>query len=125
MLAVILAFAAFCDFRYRKIPDEIDFLLGIYAVLISGAEVYDRMAGFLLTAGTMCLLQLASGKIKGGDVKFLALCAAADGLCAFVPVLVLSCVFALVWSAVKREKSVPLALMIFAGYLVGREGLIL
>ena len=65
MLGIILAIAAFTDFKYRKIPNGIDFLLGIYAVFFSGASVYDRIAGFLLTAGTVCALLFAGGKIKG------------------------------------------------------------
>ena len=125
MLGIILAIAAFTDFKYRKIPNGIDFLLGIYAVFFSGASVYDRMAGFLLTAGTVCALLFAGGKIKGGDAKFLSFCAAAAGLCEFVPILTLSCLLAAVWCIVRKEKSVPLAFVFFAAYLLGKEGLMI
>lgn len=125
MLGIILAFAAFTDFKYRKIPNGIDFLLVIYAVFFSGASVYDRIAGFLLTAGTVCVLLFAGGKIKGGDAKFLSICAAAAGLCEFVPILMLSYVIAAVWCIVRKEKSVPLAFVFFAAYLLGKEGLMI
>lgn len=125
MLGIILAFAAFIDFKYRKIPEGIDFLLGIYAVFFSGASVYDRISGFFLTAGTVCTLLFAGGKIKGGDVKFLSFCAAAAGLCEFVQVLTLSCVLAIVWCIVRKEKSVPLAFVFFAAYLLGKEVLMI
>ncbi|MDD6736419.1 MAG: A24 family peptidase [Clostridiales bacterium] len=117
---MILAIAAFTDLKYRKIPNWIDVLLGIYAVFFSTAKASERMAGFVLTAGIMYFLLIATGKIKGGDVKYLSLCAAAIGLKAFVQVLALACLFAVFWCVIRREKSVPLAFVMMLGYVLER-----
>ena len=120
MLCVILAIAAFTDLKYRKITNWIDVLLGIYAVFLSTAKAFDRVAGFVLTVGIMYFLLIATGKIKGGYVKYLSLCAAAIGLKAFVPVLALACLFAVFWCVIRREKSVPLAFVMMLGYVLER-----
>ena len=106
------------DYRYRKIPNLIILLIFGWALLFSSAHVYERIAGFFVTALPLFILALSTGKIKGGDYKFLVACATALGIGVFIKILIFSIVAAIGWSLIKRESSVPLAFVFMVGYVI-------
>ena len=72
----ILIFASgLIDYKYRKIPNLIVLLIFGWALFFSSAPTYERIAGFLVTAIPLFILAITTGKIKGGDYKFLVACA--------------------------------------------------
>lgn len=115
----ILIFASgMIDYKYRKIPNIIIFLMFGWALFLSSAPVFERIAGFLVTAVPLFILAMTTGKIKGGDYKFLVACATALGLSVFIKSLAFAVIIALGWSFIKREQSVPLAFVFMGGYLI-------
>lgn len=118
MLTLILITAGYTDLRYRKIPHYVILLLFIYAAVFSTIPVVYRICGFVLTALPLFILAVLTDRIRGGDVKFLTMLAASIGIANLARLLVLTTVFAVGWSAVKKEKSVPLAFCTLWGWIV-------
>ena len=106
------------DYKYRKIPNLIIYLIFVWALFYSSADIFERVAGFVITAIPLFVLALTTGKIKGGDYKFLVACATALGMNIFVKVLGVTIVFAMIWSLIRRETSVPLAFVFMVGYVI-------
>lgn len=118
MLTLILITAGYTDLRYRKIPHYVILLLFIYAAVFSTIPVVYRICGFVLTALPLFMLSVLTDRIKGGDVKFLIMLAASIGITELALLLVFATIFAAVWSAVKKEKSVPLAFCTLLGWIM-------
>ena len=93
-------------------------MIFIWALFLSSASLYERVAGFIVTAIPLFILALTTGKIKGGDYKFLVACAFAHGISVFIKILTLAVIVALIWSYIKRETSVPLAFVFMVGYVI-------
>lgn len=113
---ILLFITGLIDYRYRKIPDILALMLGIYAVFFSGAAPISRAEGFIITAVPLFIIAVSTGKLKGGDVKYLTACAAAMGLIPFTWSLVFATGIAIIWSLITRETSVPLAFVFMLGY---------
>lgn len=117
-MIVLLLIAGLIDFKYRKIPNGLVFAICIYALLFSRVSAFERLAGFLAAALPLFILAMATDKLKGGDIKFLSACAVALGLTVFLKTLFFATIAAIIWSVVKKEKSVPLAYVFVVGYLL-------
>lgn len=113
---ILLFITGLIDYRYRKIPDILALMLGIYAVFFSSAAPISRAEGFIVTAVPLFIIAVSTGKLKGGDVKYLTACAAAMGLIPFTWSLVFATGIAIIWSLITRETSVPLAFVFMLGY---------
>lgn len=114
----LLLVSGLIDFKYRKIPDLIIYILFGWALFFGSASSFERVAGFLVTAIPLFVLALTTGKIKGGDYKFLVACATALGVSVFVKSLINAVIVAIFWSFHKKEKSVPLAFVFMVGYVI-------
>ena len=117
MLTLILIVAGYIDFRYRKVPSFIILLLLIYTVLLSPIAIIDKICGFVLAALPLSLFALATDKLKGGDLKFIALLATAIGIVNLAWLLLFTTGYAFIYSIVKKEKSVPLAFCVLLGWI--------
>lgn len=117
MLTIILITAGYIDLYYRKIPPFIILLLFIYAVLLSPIAVIDKICGFILAALPLSIFALVSDKLKGGDLKFIAMLAMAIGIVRLAWLLLFTTAYAIIYSVVKKEKSVPLAFCVLLGWL--------
>lgn len=115
----ILIFASgLIDYKYRKIPNLIVLMIFAWALFFSSAPTFERVAGFIVTAVPLFILAITTGKIKGGDYKFLVACATALGISVFIKSLAFAVILAIGWSFVKREESVPLAFVFLGGYFI-------
>ena len=117
MLTVILITAGYLDLYYRKIPPFIILLLFIYAVLFSPILFIDKMCSFVLAALPLSIFALVTDKLKGGDLKFIVMLAVAIGIVRLAWLLLFTTAYAIIYSAVKKEKSVPLAFCVLLGWL--------
>lgn len=117
MLTVILITAGYLDLYYRKIPPFIILLLFIYAVLFSPILFIDKMCSFVLAALPLSIFALVTDKLKGGDLKFIVMLAVAIGIVRLAWLLLFTTVYAIIYSVVKKEKSVPLAFCVLLGWL--------
>ena len=115
---ILIFTSGMIDYKYRKIPNLIVILILGWALLFSSAPIFERIAGFLVTAIPLFILAITTGKIKGGDYKFLVACATALGISVFIKSLAFAVLLAIVWTFVKREASVPLAFVFMGGYLI-------
>ena len=114
----LLLTSGIIDYKYRKIPDLIIFLIFCWALFFSSASSFERIAGFLVTALPLFIFALTTGKLKGGDYKFLVVCAGALGISVFVKVMISTVIISLIWTFFKKEDSVPLAFDFMLGYVV-------
>ena len=117
MLTVILITAGCIDLFHRKIPPYIILLLFIYAVLLSPIMLIDKMCSFVLAALPLSIFALATDKLKGGDLKFIAMLAMAIGIVNLAWLLLFTIGYAVIYSVVKKEKSVPLAFCVLLGWM--------
>lgn len=117
MLTVILITAGCIDLYYRKIPPFIILLLFIYAVLLSPILFIDKVCSFVLAALPLSIFALVTDKLKGGDLKFIVVLAMAIGIVRLAWLLLFTTVYAMIYSVVKKEKSVPLAFCVLLGWL--------
>ena len=115
---ILLIVSGIIDYKYRKIPDLIIFMLFGWALFFSSASTFERCAGFIVTAVPLFILAITTGKIKGGDYKFLVACATALGMSVFIKTLAFAVIVAMVWSLIKQEKNIPLAFVFMMGYVL-------
>ena len=114
----LLLTSGIIDYKYRKIPNIIILMIFGWALFFSSAPIFERVAGFLVTAIPLFILAITTGKIKGGDYKFLVVCAGALGISVFVKVMISTVIISLIWTFFKKEDSVPLAFDFMLGYVV-------
>lgn len=117
MLTMILIIAGYIDVCYRKIPPLIILLLFIYAVLLSPVMLIDKVCSFVLAALPLSIFALVTDKLKGGDLKFIAMLAMAIGIVRLAWLLFISTIYAVIYSIVKKKQSVPLAFCTLLGWL--------
>ena len=117
-MGVLIFVSGIIDYKYRRIPNIMVILILLWTLFFSSAPVYERCAGLFVTAIPLFVLALTTGKLKGGDYKFFVSCAAALGLSMFVNTLFFATFAAIVWSIVRKEKSVPLAFVFMVGYVI-------
>ena len=117
-MGVIILISGMLDYKYRKIPNFIIVFIALWALFFSSAPIYERTAGLLVTAIPLFFLAIASGKVKGGDYKFLVACATALGIGVFINSLTFAVIIAIGWTLIRREESVPLAFVFLGGYFI-------
>lgn len=117
-MMIFLGFAGYTDYKKRIIPNEIILVLYVCAVFYSSASSVERIAGFFIPALPLFFVALKNKSIKGGDIKYLSAVGAYFGLTAFAGIMSFATLTAVIWSMVKKEKSVPLALFIAVGYIL-------
>ena len=121
MLTLILLIAGIIDLRYRKIPFFIILLLFAGAVIYSKANLYlffgSMIKSVIVIALPLFFIGLATDKVKGGDIKFLSVLGMALGITHFIWVLIFATGYAVIYSAITKQKSIPLAFFVLLGYL--------
>lgn len=117
MLTLILFIAGLIDLRYRKIPWFIILLLCFYAVLSSTISGMEKICGLVLTTLPLFLIAFITDKIKGGDLKFLAMLGMAVGTVELAWLLLFTTIYATVYTAVTKKKTIPLAFFAFLGWI--------
>ena len=118
MLTIILIIAGYTDLRYRKIPMFVILLLFIYAAVFSPVLIPTKISGLVLTALPLLILAVLTDKLKGGDFKFLAMLAFAIGIVRLAWLLLFTTGAAVIFSLIKKEKSVPLAFCTLIGWIM-------
>lgn len=118
MLTIILIIAGYTDLRYRKIPMFVILLLFIYAAVFSPVSIPTKISGLVLTALPLLILAVLTDKLKGGDFKFLAMLAFAMGIVRLAWLLLFTTGAAVIFSLIKKEKSVPLAFCTLLGWIM-------
>lgn len=116
-----LLWAAIADYRKRMIPDWTWFSLvlagGVSAFFLPFPALGQRIVGFLLPGFCLLFLALKFGGVGGGDIKLTAAIGFCFGLNVLAAILFYAIVPACVYAAVTRQRSVPLAVFLFIGYL--------
>lgn len=118
MLTIILIIAGYTDLRYRKISMFVILLLFIYAAVFSPVSIPTKISGLVLTALPLLILAVLTDKLKGGDFKFLAMLAFAMGIVRLAWLLLFTTGTAVIFSLIKKEKSVPLAFCTLLGWIM-------
>lgn len=118
MLTIILIIAGYTDLRYRKISMFVILLLFIYAAVFSPVSIPTKISGLVLTALPLLILAVLTDKLKGGDFKFLAMLAFAMGIVRLAWLLLFTTGTAVIFSLIKKEKSVPLAFCTLIGWIM-------
>ena len=118
MLTIILIIAGYTDLRYRKIPMFVILLVFIYAAVFSPVSIPTKISGLVLTALPLLILAVLTDKLKGGDFKFLAMLAFAMGIVRLAWLLLFTTGTAVIFSLIKKEKSVPLAFCTLLGWIM-------
>ena len=117
-ILIILCYAGYVDWKTRTIPTEIILTIYFCALFYSEVPVTERLAGFVIPALPLFFVALFNKNIKGGDIKYLSAVGAFFGLPTLATILVPTTIAAIVWSAAKKEKSVPLATVTAVGCAV-------
>ena len=122
-VCALLLYGAVWDAKRRLIPNLVPVTLGIIGIMLVFAPAVsywqiplsERIAGFALPTVTLLILHTLKKPVGGGDLKLTAALGFLLGLTHFAAVYALGGGMALVWAAVKRQKSVPLATFLFPG----------
>jgi len=129
--AIPILCAAITDGKKRIIPDwtwVTILVTGIFCVVMGetiGREVQgilyvpllDRIAGLVFPAIVLLLIALKWGGTGGGDIKLTASLGFAFGLYGLVFILFFAVIPACIYAGATRQKSVPLAVFLAAGFL--------
>lgn len=121
LYTIPLLWAAVIDYRKRIIPDWTWIallLIGIAsAFLLPAPNLDERIAGLLIPG--LCLLLLASkyGGVGGGDIKLTAAMGFCFGLDTLAFILFFALLPACIYAAVTRQRSIPLAVFLFIGFV--------
>lgn len=120
LCSIPLLWAAVMDYRKRIIPDWTWFsilLIGLAsAFLLPAPPLYERIAGLLIPGLCLLLLAVKHGGVGGGDIKLTSAIGFAFGLDTLVVILFFALLPACVYSAVTRQRSIPLAVFLCIGF---------
>lgn len=125
-VCLILLCGAIWDARRRIIPDFVPIALGALGLILVivpdisywQVPLLERIAGLALPTATMLILHLLKKPVGGGDFKLSAALGFLLGLTQFAVAFVIGGVMALIWAAVKKQKSAPLAVFLAIGVAV-------
>ena len=117
-MLILLAVCAGTDLKYRKILDEVIALIGIWGLLFSRVSFIERAAGFLIPAAPLFILALWIRSIRGGDIKFLAVCGSYFGLNRLCVILCVTVILSIIYGVIFHKKSVPLAAAMLASVII-------
>jgi len=129
--AVPILCAAITDWRKRIIPDwtwMAILVTGTFCAVMGetmGREVQgilyvpllERIVGFAFPATALLIIALKWGGVGGGDIKLTAALGFAFGLYSLVFILFFAVIPACIYAGAARQKSVPLAVFLAAGFL--------
>jgi leader peptidase (prepilin peptidase)/N-methyltransferase len=119
---VPLLWAAITDFKKRIIPDwtwiAIVLFGGISAFLIPYPALSQRIVGFLLPGFCLFFLAIKYGGVGGGDIKLMSAMGFCFGLYGLASILCFALPPAYLYAKVTRQRSVPLAVFLFIGFLL-------
>lgn len=122
LCAIPLLWAAVTDFRKRIIPDWTwiaILILGIAsAFFLPCPGLVQRIAGFLLPGLCLLLLAVKYGGVGGGDIKLTSAMGFYFSLNALAAILFFAMIPACVYAKVTGKKSIPLAVFLFAGFVL-------
>lgn len=110
------------DYRRRIIPDWtwISILLigFVSAFLLPAPVLYERIAGLLIPGLCLLLFAMRYGGVGGGDIKLTSAMGFAFGLNTLAVILFFALLPACIYSVVTRQKSIPLAVFMFIGFVI-------
>lgn len=115
MFFICLMLCAVTDGLYRRLPGRLLAVMGLCALFCSPAPALERLCGFCIPSLPLFCLALRYPSVKGGDVKLLAVCGLYFGLTRMSYILAAATVFAVLFSRLTKQKSVPLGLMLAGG----------
>ncbi len=120
--AIPMVWAAITDFKKRIIPDW----TWITILLIGGVSafffktpyllLFDRIAGFLLPAASLLIIAIKYGGVGGGDIKLVSALGFCFGIYGLMAILLFAVIPACIYSVVTKQRNVPLAVFLCAGY---------
>lgn len=114
---IILMIAAICDVKCRKIYNGIIICL-LFNSLFSPFNIMQRMAAFFIPLIFITPLAMRFSSIKGGDIKFVCAVGAFFGIYKLSVILITSIVIGVIYCLIKKEKSFPLAFIMFISVLL-------
>lgn len=114
---ILLLFAALCDIKRRKIYN------GLFIALVINSFFYplnslQRAAAFFIPLIFMTPLAIKYPSIKGGDIKFISAVGAFFGIYKLSVILLVSVIIGAFYCFIKKEKSFPLAFVMFISILL-------
>jgi leader peptidase (prepilin peptidase) / N-methyltransferase len=120
--AAVLIYGGVVDYKKREIPNAVPI------VLLGSGLLNFSFPGSIIGLAVPLLLLIVSEKISksevpGGDFKLLCALGFSCGLPELIAVLFLTCVFTLLYSAVRRlplKRSIPLCSYIAPAYIVSQ-----
>ena len=125
--AVPILCAAITDWRKRIIPDwtwRTILVTGIVCAVIDRevqgflyVPLLERIIGFLFPAIVLLIIALKWGGTGGGDIKLVSALGFAFGLYGLVFILFFAVIPACIYAGATKQKSVPLAVFLAAGFL--------
>ena len=123
LYTIPLAFAAIEDWKKRTIPDWC--WIAILALGSVSALFYNvpylpllhRITGFLLPGICLLILAVKFGGIGGGDIKLTTAMGFTFGIYGLAFILFFALIPAWIYTVTTKQKSIPLAVFLFAGFL--------
>lgn len=122
--AIPMVWAAIMDFKKRIIPDW----TWITILLIGGVSAFffktpylpllDRIVGFLLPAASLLIIAIKYCGVGGGDIKLMSALGFYFGIYGLMAILLFAAIPACIYSLVTKQRSVPLAVFLCAGYFI-------
>ena len=120
--APLMLWAGWVDLKKRVIPNIIPMiiiLLGVLNILVfRQTDIIERIVGLALTAIPLLCIALKLGGIGGGDIKYTAALGVYFGIYRFAFIYAVATIFAMAFSFVTKQKSIPLAFALLWGYIV-------
>lgn len=111
------------DYRKRIIPDWTwisILLIGLASAFLlpspTAPTLYERIAGLLIPGLCLLLLAMRYGGVGGGDIKLTSAIGFAFGLNTLVVILFFALLPACIYTAVTRQRSIPLAVFLCIGF---------
>lgn len=123
VVLLFLLYGAVWDAKKRIIPDTVPVMLSVLGItaifsrdiVLWQVPLFERIAGFAIPTAAMLVLYFIKKPVGGGDLKLSAALGFLLGLTQFAIAYAIGGVIALVWAAVKKQKSVPLGVFLSIG----------
>ena len=120
MLFLSILLAGILDLKYRKIPDDVIFLISISGLFFYEVSPIETVAGAFVPAVPLFFIALKSPQIKGGDIKYLAGLGFGVGINALAVILFFALIISCIYKIFMKKNSVPLAFVCLIGFILWR-----